>query len=173
MPGCLAVKSSSYNGENLVGGQNGVSGTAQTLPDPVGSGALRFTNGSPYGYNEGGAIYSATTFPMSAGLLITFTSATYRGDSGGTGKDGADGISFYLLDGSVGPSIGSQGGSFSYSCSNAANIGSHPIIDGVVDGYLALGIDEYGNFLNNIDATATGVQQLSLSRSRTPSMAAR
>lgn len=51
LPGCLAVKNAYYfgaNGENLVGGTNGVAGNAQTLPDPAKQGALRFTNGAPW-----------------------------------------------------------------------------------------------------------------------------
>ena len=157
LPGCLAVKSAYYHGENLVGGQNGVSGSTQTLPDPANSGALRFTNGYPYGNNEGGAIVSSVPFDATNGVQITFKSITYRGDSGN--GDGADGISFFLMDGSVAPSIGSQGGSLAFTCSNPGNIGGHPTIDGVTGAYLGLGIDEYGNFLNQGDNTATGYGQ--------------
>jgi type IV pilus assembly protein PilY1 len=162
LPGCLAVKSASYFGENLVGGTAGVSGNNQTLPDlpdPVTgaqTGALRFTNGYPFGHNEGGAIISSTPFSMNQGVEITFKSISYRGDSGGGVSDGADGISFFMMDGSVTPSIGSQGGSLGYTCSNPGNIGGHPSIDGVVGGYIGLGIDEYGNFLNANDNTASG-----------------
>jgi len=159
LPGCTAVKSAYYFGENLVGGTNGVSGTAQTLPDPANTGALRFTNGYPYGHNEGGAIVSQTPFDATNGVQITFKSVTYRGDSGGGVGDGADGISFFMIDGSVAPSIGSQGGSLSYTCSNPGNVGGHPNINGVVGGYIGLGIDEYGNFLNAGDNTATGFGQ--------------
>jgi type IV pilus assembly protein PilY1 len=153
LPGCLAVKSTYYFGENLVGGTNGASGNTQTLPDPANTGALRFTNGYPFGYNEGGAIVSAVPFDTSNGVQITFKSVTYRGDSGGGISDGADGISFFLIDGKTTPSIGSQGGSLAYTCSNVVG---HPTVDGVVGGYLGLGIDEYGNFLNASDNTASG-----------------
>jgi type IV pilus assembly protein PilY1 len=166
LPGCLSVKTAYYNGENLVGGQNGVSGTTQTLPDPVGSGALRFTNangttnnssGTEYGSNEGGAIISATPFGTTNGVQITFKTVTYRGDSGGSSGDGADGISFFMLNGANAPTaVGSQGGSLAYTCSNPGNIGGHPTIDGVTGAYIGLGIDEYGNFLNQGDNTATG-----------------
>ena len=174
LPGCTAVKSTYYFGEALVGGQNGVAGSTQTLPDPVSSGsppvglgALRFTNGAPFGFNEGGAIISQTPFNTANGLQITFKSVTYRGNSGNIGgsggvSDGADGISFFLMDGSVTPTaIGSQGGSLSYTCSNPGNVptsptNGHSIIDGLVGGYIALGIDEYGNFLNQNDNTASG-----------------
>ena len=150
VPACTAVKTTYYN-ENLVGGENGVSGSGQTLPDPVGSGALRFTNGSPGGYHQNGAIVSANTFGTGDGVQIAFKTITYRGDSGGAGGDGADGISFYLMDGSQPAGIGAWGGSLGYSCSN-----SNPPYDGLVGGYLGLGIDEYGNFLNQGDNTASG-----------------
>ena len=163
----------------LVGGQNGVaatcaspisnaqtqcSGTAYTLPDPVGKGALRFTNGFPYGFLESGAIVSAFTFGAGAGVHITFKTVTYRGDSGspacssydactaaaGNLGDGADGIGFYLIDAShhtpgdgTYNGIGSWGGSLGYSCSQR-----NPPFDGLVGGYIGLGIDEYGDYLS-------------------------
>ena len=152
LPGCA---DDSYYSEPLVGGYNGTPGSTQTLPDPVGYGALRFTNGclggdcSSGGYDQHGAIVSADTFSTNQGLDITFKTVTYRGNSGGQygGDDGADGISFFLIDASqwsptVDP-IGALGGSFSYSCSND----NYPY-DGMVGAYLGLGIDEFGNFLN-------------------------
>ena len=141
LPGCVAIQST-YN-ENLVGGQNGVAGPTQTLPDPNGQGALRFTNGNPGGYAQHGAIVSTTPFPTGAGVSLTFKTVTYRGDSGGAGGDGADGISFFLMDASQSPNIGSWGGSLGYTCSNA-----NPPYVGMVGAYLGLGIDEFGNFLN-------------------------
>lgn len=169
-PGCTAIASYYSNNSNevLVGGQNGVTGTTQTLPDPSGSGALRFTNGYPYGKNQAGSIVSATTFPAGQGIQITFKTVTYRGDSGGTGKDGADGIGFFLMDGSYGISVdgtntskglGAVGGSLGFTCSNSnyyqikdSTLGT----DGLIGAYLGLGIDEYGNFLNQGDNTNTG-----------------
>lgn len=149
VPGCVTIKSSYYN-ETLVGGFNG------TFPDPVGKGALRFTNGYPGGYAQNGAIVSTTPFPTGQGISITFKTITYLGNKGGAGGDGADGISFYLMDASQlnsatitgtaagdGNGIGAWGGSLGYSCSNA-----NPPYNGLIGGYLGLGIDEYGNFLN-------------------------
>ena len=141
IPGCVAIQSA-YN-ENLVGGQNGVAGPTQTLPDPNGQGALRFTNGNPGGLAQHGAIVSTNPFPTGQGVSITFKTVTYRGDSGGAGGDGADGISFFLTDASQAPNIGSWGGSLGYTCSNA-----NPPYDGMVGAYVGLGIDEFGNFLN-------------------------
>ena len=162
VPACTTLLASYYNLANqadpyLVGGNSGYlgsttppSGISGQVPDPVGSGALRFTNGSvlisgsyKYGYDERGAILSSSTFPTGAGIEVTFKTVTYHGNSGGAGGDGADGISFFLQDGSQAPGLGAFGGSLAYSCSN-----SNTPHDGLTGGYIGLGIDEYGNFLN-------------------------
>jgi type IV pilus assembly protein PilY1 len=160
LPGCAAIGQGGggplYYNEPLVGGVNGVNTNTQTLPDPAGQGALRFTNGWPGGYAQNGAIVSTAPFPTGQGVSITFKTVTYRGDQGGGDNDGADGMSFYLMDASTlntsgingvgsgdGNGIGSWGGSLGYTCSNA----NRPY-NGLIGAYLAVGIDEYGNFLN-------------------------
>jgi type IV pilus assembly protein PilY1 len=161
-PGCIAIQTSSsggtggsnaYYNEPLVGGFNGVPGSTETLPDPVGEGALRFTNGctdsgcGSGGYNQNGAIVSGDTFTTNEGLDITFKTVTYRGNSGGADGDGADGMSFFLVNAAqwspIQNSIGAFGGSLGYDCSN-----TNPPYNGIVGAYLGLGIDEFGNFLN-------------------------
>ncbi len=175
-PGC--VDDSAYN-EPLVGGYNGTSGSTQTLPDPVGYGALRFTNGctdsscGTGGYNQNGAIISADTFSTNQGLDITFKTVTYRGNSYNNGhsypqgrSDGADGMSFFLIDATddspwqsdSNDAIGSYGGSLGYSCSNTNSKETDPY-HGMLGAYLGLGIDEFGNFLNPGDNTASGTGQ--------------
>jgi type IV pilus assembly protein PilY1 len=155
VPGCTTIATTYYNkssGEHLVGGIT----LTNTTPDHAGQGALRFTNGFPYGYSENGGIVFATPFPTGQGVSITFKTVTYLGDSGGAGGDGADGMSFYLMDATQlntatitgvgsgnGNGLGSWGGSLAYTCSN-----SNTPYNGLIGGYLGLGIDEYGNFLN-------------------------
>ncbi len=132
-----------------------------------------------HGYRQAGAIISNTTYSTGDGLQITFKTFTYEGNTGGNGggsgidgHDGADGISFFLLDGTVAPpyvtgsgnqfDVGAFGGSLGYSCSNNNDDSNpHPDgttrhYDGIDGGYLGLGIDEYGNFLNPGDNTSTG-----------------
>ncbi|MEA3176914.1 MAG: type pilus assembly protein PilY1 [Gammaproteobacteria bacterium] len=160
--GCTANLSAYYKlqpdqDKALVGGSNG------TFPDPVGKGALRFTNGYPYGHFERGSLVSGFTFPTAQGISISFNTVTYLGDSGGNGKDGADGISFFLMDacvpipgatppagcdsnvyGSTGYNpVGATGGSLGYSCSDR-----NAVFNGLPGAFLGLGIDEFGNFLN-------------------------
>jgi type IV pilus assembly protein PilY1 len=147
-------------GSVLVGGNTGNLGTTR---DPIGKGALRLTNGDTTlngsnGNNETGAVVSSAGFPMSGGVNITWTSITYGGNAYKPDKgnsNGADGISFFLSDYAAEPSgpttVGGSGGSLGYSCSN-----TNSIYNGVRGGYLAVGIDEYGNFANSADNTSTG-----------------
>ena len=155
-PACQGLAYYTNKGDTLFGGDTG------TLPDTAanGGGALRFTNRG----NENGAILSNFNFPLSSsGLAVSFTTVTYEGDSGGSGGDGADGISFFLQDATYTADVGAFGGSLGYTCSNTNNDATlRPITlqprgyDGLGGGYIGLGIDEYGNFLNASDNTSSG-----------------
>ncbi len=172
IPPCVGLPY--YQGQTLVGGTSG------TLPDNGGSGALRLTNGYTagkpqafaYGFNQAGGIISNFTFAAGTGVQILFKTLTYRGNSGGNGGgagvdegDGADGMSFFLIDatdGSAPYDMGAFGGSLGYTCSNTNNDpttradGTPRQYDGLLSGYMGLGIDEYGNFLNPSDNTVSG-----------------
>lgn len=149
-PGCVGLTYYANKGDATMIGGNANNGAV----DPVGGGALRFTNKG----NENGAILSAFNFPLSTqGLSVSFTTVTYNGDSGGAGGDGADGISFFLQDASFPADVGAFGGSLGYTCSNSNNDGTISGTtgyargyDGLRGGYIGLGIDEYGNFLNGV-----------------------
>ena len=129
----LVVMSESFRnaaatGWTLLGNATLTSGA----PDVSGSGWLRLTSASTD--QAGSAIYG-TSFSSSDGAQITFSYATY----GGTG---ADGISFYLIDGSTAtPTVGAPGGGLGYSRTTSPSVR-----DGVTGGYLGVGLDEYGNF---------------------------
>jgi hypothetical protein len=135
--------------------------------DTVGNGALRLTDA--YG-NQNGAVIDQTPYPSNLGIQVTFTTYAYGGNSGGTAKDGADGIGFYLLgaasttangsnltpgqtdsSGNPIPNLGAFGGSLGYSCSN-----TNTPHNGMAGAYMGLGMDEFGNFLNNGDNTGSG-----------------
>lgn len=132
--------------------QNSASYTIPADEKVGGQGALLLT---PPNNNQTGAILSAfDPFPLSQGISITFTTYTFGGDSGGTAKNGADGIVFFLTDGTqTSPTTtGAEGGSMGYGCSNG-----NGVYDGVAYGYLGLGIDEFGNFLNSGDNGSVGI----------------
>ena len=159
-----------------------VGGNGGTLPDSVGNGSLRLTNGCTgsgcsagdfnHGYHQAGGIISPL-FSAGSGIQVTFKTFSYEGNSGGSGSDGADGMSFFIIDGTKAApyngnteyDVGAFGGSLGYTCTNELgndDPNDHPgttlqrEFDGVYAGYLGLGIDEYGNYLNPVDNTASG-----------------
>lgn len=174
---CLTAPGAYFAGKTGASFLGGFSGGG--LPDVAGQGALRLTSGRGFNMQDGGLI-SNFTFPTAAGLQVTFTTYSYEGDSGsstGVIRDGADGMSFFLVDPTYAPSfnasastwtpydIGAVGGSLGYTCTNATgNYKStlHPGtttpqgMDGVRHAYVAVGMDEYGNFQNPGDSSASG-----------------
>ncbi|PSB47561.1 hypothetical protein C7B67_18915 [filamentous cyanobacterium Phorm 6] len=110
--------------------------------DPEGQGTLRLT--SNVGNQAAFVIYNN---PISAteGLRITFDFFAYKGD-------GADGISFFLIDGTATPTkAGGFGGSLGY----AQNTNSGSL--GILGGYLGVGLDEYGNFSSVVAGKQGGI----------------
>ena len=131
-------------------------------PDAEGSGALRLT---PVKNDSAGAIVTSDLYPSNQGLQVTFTAYVWGGSKDGTAGIGADGISFFIQDGSAPTSIrkadgtttanlDSYGGSLGYSCSPGKISSDYA---GLTGGHLGLGIDEYGNFLNKDENTSTGI----------------
>jgi len=118
-------------------------GVGGTSIDPVGNGYLRLTNNTR---NQKGFVYSTSSFPSSQGLSVDFEYYTY----GGTG---ADGISLFLFDATANPFvIGGFGGSLGYAQITTTT----PVSPGVSKGYLAIGLDEFGNFSNPTEGRQGG-----------------
>ncbi len=112
--------------------------------DPQGSGKLRLTPNA--GTQEGG-VFASTTVPTSQGLDVNFNSYQYGGSS-------ADGIAFVLAavnpaDPQVPAAIGQSGGALGYS----ARSSPAPVLAGLTDGYLGIGLDAFGNFSNKYEGT--------------------
>ncbi|QIM17579.1 hypothetical protein G7066_00605 [Leucobacter coleopterorum] len=85
--------------------------------------------------NRAGGMVFDRALPSRAGLVVEFDQAQYGGS-------GADGIGFFLTDGSrVLSSLGTTGGGLGYAQND-----SLPGVDG---GYLGVGLDAWGNFVNN------------------------
>jgi type IV secretory pathway VirB2 component (pilin) len=126
----VSFRNNTAPGWNLVGTASLTSGGV----DPAGDGWLRLTSAT--GDQAGSAIYN-TAFSSSDGVRVTFTYATYGGS-------GADGISFYLIDGATAsPTVGGVGGSLGYSWNKQPG---DPNAPGVTNGYVGIGLDEWGNF---------------------------
>ena len=114
--------------------QTPIAGCGLDTPDAAGHGALRLTPAQ--GSSAGFALYNKA-LPTTGGLDITFDQAQYGGS-------GADGISFFLVDGSANlTQPGAQGGGLGYT---AGNDGLGNYVDGVTHGLLAVGLDKWGNF---------------------------
>ncbi len=111
--------------------------TANSIDSP-GNGWLRLTPNLQG--QAGGAIYDVA-FDSTSGIQVTFEYATW-----GAGSDG-DGLSFFLIDGATAsPTLGGGGGSLGYAGSSDGTVA------GVSNGYLGLGLDEFGNYAS----TGTG-----------------
>ncbi|MFA4928504.1 MAG: hypothetical protein WC558_08305, partial [Patulibacter sp.] len=115
--------------------------------DAAGDGWLRLTPAltSRFGY-----AYHRTAFPSGDGLVFDFDYAAW----GGAGS-GADGITFALFDGVTTDAQfhpGPVGGSLGYT---ACNTGSE-LLPGLSNAYMAVGLDEYGNFANTAFCQQSG-----------------
>ncbi len=82
-------------------------------------------------------LLSTTPLATANGLQITFTDYSFDGSS-----SGADGMTLFLTDASRGmpTAIGQVGGSLGYASTTGK--------PGIANGYLGLGLDEFGNFSN-------------------------
>ncbi|OUE24110.1 DUF7507 domain-containing protein [Clavibacter michiganensis] len=117
------------------------SSRTQSPPASANPGALQLTDNRASAV--GGVVYD-NAIPASGGLDIKFDQYQY-----GTSSGGADGIGFFLTDGSVPlTSAGPAGGSLGY-----AQTTSSP---GVAGGYLGVGLDAFGNFSSPTEGRGTG-----------------
>lgn len=113
------------------------------IDDPAGAGWLRLTKSTTY---QKGYAYINRTFPSTLGLLIDFEYKMWR-NTGNTNA-GADGMSFFLFDGAVTQAnfrLGGYGGSLGYARNTSAN---PAVNNGLLGGYIGVGLDAYGNFSN-------------------------
>ncbi len=107
--------------------------------DPAGDGWLRLTS---TGLNQATSAHYTTAF--TATNATVYASFEYQ-SWGGTG---ADGITFFLFDGSQTFDVGADGGSLGYAQKSNQ--------DGLKGGYLGIAIDEYGNFSNPTEGRIGG-----------------
>ncbi|WP_293144176.1 DUF4347 domain-containing protein, partial [Okeania sp. SIO3I5] len=133
--------------------ENGIPGIGAGA-DSEGNGALRLT--AAENRRAGFVIYDEP-FRSDAGLTVEFKIYAYGGS-------GADGISFFLIDGDANPTqAGGYGGSLGYAIRDNDEDGVFPETNpdtegdgsfserdraGLVGGYIGIGFDEFGNFSN-------------------------
>ena len=144
-----------------VQGDTCLSGAASGATPPAGAAQIPACNahrtgpvpdmgGAPNGYlqltdaagNRAGSVLYNKPIPASAGVSVTFEQYQYGGN-------GADGIGFFLVDGSTSlTATGGLGGSLGYAQRNQE--------PGVFGGYLGVGLDAYGNFYNDGENRGAG-----------------
>ncbi|MEG4516906.1 DUF4347 domain-containing protein, partial [Microcoleus sp. AT9b-C3] len=114
--------------------------------DTAGSGTLRLTSNA---FGQSAFVIYNNPISATEGLRVTFDYFAYnRGtvpSSGDGSVLGADGISFFLIDGTATPT---QAGGFGGSLGYAQNTNSNS--PGIVGGYLGVGLDEFGNYSSTI-----------------------
>jgi len=111
--------------------------TADGKIDDYGKGWLRLTSDKT---NQKGYMIIDESFPSTRGVLIEFEYKSWRSRNAGDNR-GADGISVFLFDARYNAktfALGSYGGALGYGPSSERY--------GVTGGYIAVGLDEYGNF---------------------------
>lgn len=106
-------------------------------------GYLQLTDAAKYDF--GGVLYDKA-LRNKGGIEVTFAQYQY----GGTG---ADGISFFIVDGDTDlDEVGAYGGSLGYAQIESPQ-GDMPGVEG---GYLGLGLDAWGNFSADTEGRGTG-----------------
>lgn len=113
--------------------------------DPAGSGVLRLTSPSE---SDSGFAFDNTVINASRGIQVSFDQYQWGGD-------GADGIAFFLIDGTVTPtSPGAPGGALGYADSIGVdpNTGQDALVPGIDGAVVGVGFDSYGNFSDVITA---------------------
>ncbi|MEG4944454.1 DUF4347 domain-containing protein, partial [Microcoleus sp. F4-D5] len=114
--------------------------------DPPGSGALRLTSAN---VNQSAFVIYNSPISSTDGLKVTFDLFAYNGSTG------ADGVSFFLIDGTTTPTAaGGFGGSLGYAPNDTSST------PGIAGGYLGVGLDEFGNFSTSNEGREGGTGQL-------------
>ncbi|WP_373534634.1 DUF4347 domain-containing protein, partial [Microcoleus sp.] len=113
--------------------------------DPAGDGALRLTSNQQ---NQSAYVLYNNPISATGGLRVTFDFFAYnRGTVVDPNGDllGADGTSFFLINGTATPTkAGGFGGSLGYASNNSLTPALNS--EGISGGYLGVGLDEFGNF---------------------------
>jgi hypothetical protein len=113
-------------------------------------GSLRLTNNDS---QQLGTVFYSSSVPTSEGLVAKFNTYQYNYNSSNGDAGAADGIGFVLA--AANPSDptppatgGSPGGALGYGIYPARTAGNNSEVDGIPNGYLGVGLDVYGNYLN-------------------------
>ncbi|UOR06951.1 hypothetical protein MUN82_07570 [Hymenobacter aerilatus] len=115
--------------------------------DTEGNGYLRLTSN---GTNQRGAVISNAAFPAAQGFNISFEFFAYTAST-----SGADGFSVFLIDGAT-PLANFTPGAFGSSLGYAPATTGTTTTPGATNGYLGIGLDEFGGFNTNFEGRTGG-----------------
>ena len=139
-PGCLTAQGTS---------QPGSLPTCGTPAEPLGTGALRLTD---TGHDQQTSVFYNSPIPAEFGLEIIFNYFSYGGVTSADPPSEGDGITFFLFNGDT-PNNQARPGAFGGSLGYAQKLGT---ISGLVNGYLGVGLDEFGNGANDLEGRGSG-----------------
>lgn len=120
------------------------------LGETSGTGVLRLTTA---GQDQATFVFYNYAIPSSSGLDISFDFFSYGGNP--FNNSNGDGITFFLFDGAT-PNAAAAPGSFGGSLGYAQKNPPGGLQDGLVNGVLGVGFDEYGNLANDNEGRGSG-----------------
>lgn len=124
----------------------GIPGNPTIQLDAPGEGALRLTTNF---LDQSAFVLYDRPIGSRQGLTVTFELFAYNST---TSPQGADGVSFFLLDGQVSPTqAGAFGGSLGYAQKDTTPTAG--FVPGLQGAYVGVGLDEFGNFSSSTDFT--------------------
>ncbi|NEQ23896.1 MAG: DUF11 domain-containing protein [Microcoleus sp. SIO2G3] len=121
-----------------------------TNSDVPALGVLRITTNNT---GQSAFLFYDYALPSSQGIVITFDYFSYGGQPAGNPPSEGDGLAFFLFNAEeTDPLPGAFGGSLGYAQRTDVANGN----DGVTQGYVGVGLNEYGNFANDGEGRGTG-----------------
>jgi uncharacterized repeat protein (TIGR01451 family) len=141
--------------------------------DTADNGALRLTSNVEFRRNvvggaetigEEGFFVFNKSLPTNGGLIFEFDFFTYNGQTflPLSNPPGGDGFSFFLIDdkaagnGALDQRFSGQAGGFGGSLGYAQRRTGNFNVNGLTDGYIGIGFDDFGNFSNNGEGRGEG-----------------
>lgn len=124
---------------------------------PTGADGYGFVQLTDAANDQAGAALFEQPIPADQGLIVTFEQWQYGSTTTGTNQRPADGIAFFLTDGTADlDAPGAFGGSLGYAQKLPDDDSTNPFLPGVNGGYLGIGLDYLGNYFGDWEQRGLG-----------------